>query len=70
MQDCTDKSRREDQWTAAIVQYAIALSDIVGIASAERYLLSRCVPLCVVQRVLSGHADLRRSTARMAPHGN
>lgn len=66
---CTDSTRRENQWMAAIVQYGITLNSIIGIAGAERYLLSRCVPLHVVERVLSASVDSRRSTARTKQHG-
>jgi len=57
-------ARREDIWTAAIVQYGIALSAMVGIASAQRYLLSRCIPLHVIERVLCAPIDARRTTTR------
>jgi len=57
-------ARREDAWTAAIVQYGIALSAIVGIASAQRYLLSRCIPLHVIERVLCAPIDARRTPTR------
>jgi len=57
-------ARREDAWTAAIVQYGIALSAIVGIASAQRYLLSRCIPLHVIERVLCAPIDARRTPMR------
>lgn len=46
-------SRREDRWTAEIVQYGVTLCSIIGLAEAQRYLLSRCVPLHVVERVLA-----------------
>jgi len=38
MNEKPEITRREDVWSAAIVQYGIALSSIVGIASAQRYL--------------------------------
>jgi hypothetical protein len=53
-------SRREDMWTAETVQYGLALRTIVGLAEAERYLLYRCVPQHVVDRVLSVTALPRR----------
>lgn len=57
-------TRREDVWTAAIVQYGIVLSSIVGIAGAQRYLLSRCIPLHVIERVLCAPIDARRTPMR------
>ncbi|WP_395398744.1 hypothetical protein ACHMW6_18375 [Pseudoduganella sp. UC29_106] len=53
MSNLTKVIRREDILTAELVQYGIALRGIIGLAEARRYLLSRCVPLTVVERVLS-----------------
>ena len=53
MSNLTKVIRREDILTAELVQYGIALRSIIGLAEARRYLLSRCVPLKVVERVLS-----------------
>jgi hypothetical protein len=61
-------ARREDVWSAAIVQYGIALSSIVGIAGAQRYLLSRCIPLHIIERVLCAPIDARRMPARAMVH--
>ena len=57
-------TRREDVWSAAIVQYGIVLSSIVGIAGAQRYLQSRCIPLHVIERVLCATIDARRTPTR------
>jgi len=57
-------TRREDVWSAAIVQYGIVLSSIVGIADAQRYLQSRCIPLHVIERVLCAPIDARRIPTR------
>jgi hypothetical protein len=46
------------------VQYGIVLSSIVGIAGAQRYLLSRCIPLHVIERVLCAPIDARRTPMR------
>lgn len=48
-----EATRRQDVWMAELVQYGITLRPIIGLAEAQRYLLSRCVPLHVVERVLS-----------------
>ncbi|KQV54789.1 MULTISPECIES: hypothetical protein [unclassified Duganella] len=56
--------RREDVWSAANVQYGILMSAIVGIAGAQRYLLSRRIPLHVIERVLSAPIDARRTPTR------
>ncbi|MCE3262485.1 MAG: hypothetical protein K0R43_1564 [Pseudoduganella sp.] len=53
-------SRREDVWTAEIVQYGVTLCAIIGLAEAQRYLLSRCVPIHVVERVLTVPGAPRR----------
>lgn len=55
-------TRREDVWTAAVVQYGIVLSSIVGIAGAQRYMQSRCIPLHVIERVLCAPIDARRTS--------
>lgn len=64
MKPNTETTRRENAWMAAIVQYGITLRTIIGLASARRYLLSRCVPLHVVERVLFAPAEERRSSIR------
>ncbi|WP_342114475.1 hypothetical protein [Pseudoduganella sp. OTU4001] len=64
MNENTGTTRREDVWTAAVVQYGIVLSSIVGVAGAQRYLLSRCIPLRVVERVLCAPIDSRRTPTR------
>ena len=64
MNEKSEITRREDVWTAAIVQYGIVLSSIVGIAGAQRYLLSRCIPLHVMERVLCAPIDARRTPMR------
>lgn len=64
MNEKSEITRREDVWTAAIVQYGIVLSSIVGIASAQRYLMSRCIPLHVIERVLCAPIDTRRTPMR------
>jgi hypothetical protein len=61
-------TRRADVWTAAMVQYGITLSSIVGIAAAQRYLLSRCIPLHVVECVLCSPIDARRTPSRAKVH--
>lgn len=53
-------TRREDIWTAETVQYGVTLRTVIGLAEAQRYLLSRCVPLHVVERVLSVAAQPHR----------
>jgi hypothetical protein len=60
MNPLTKLSRREDIWTAETVQYGLTLRTIIGLAEAERYLLYRCVPQHVVDRVLSVKALPRR----------
>jgi len=64
----SETTRREDVWTAAMVQYGIALSSIVGIAAAQRYLLARCIPLQVIERVLCSPIDARRTPSRAKVH--
>ncbi|WP_426338211.1 hypothetical protein ACN9MZ_17300 [Pseudoduganella sp. S-14] len=68
MNENSEITRREDVWTAALVQYGITLSSIVGIAAAQRYLLSRCIPLHVVERVLCSPIDGRRTPSRAKVH--
>ena len=60
MKQGSHPARREDMWTAATVQYGVTLRPVIGLAEAQRYLLSRCVPLHVVERVLSASAQPRR----------
>lgn len=64
MSNLTKVVRREDVWTAELVQYGVALRSIIGLAEARRYLLSRCVPLKVVERVLSLRGFPRRLKLR------
>ena len=59
-------TRRKDVWTAETVQYGVALRTIIGLPEAQRYLLSRCVPLHVVERVLAVTALPRRLLPRMS----
>lgn len=58
------RSRGVKVWSTAIVQYGIVLSSIVGIAGAQRYLQSRCIPLHVIERVLCAPIDARRIPTR------
>ncbi|KQZ43932.1 hypothetical protein [Duganella sp. Root1480D1] len=64
MDEKSEITRREDAWTAAIVQYGIVLSSIVGIAGAQRYLQARCIPLYVIERVLCAPVGARRAPTR------
>jgi hypothetical protein len=54
-------TRRHDVWMTELVQYGVTLRTIIGRAEAHRYLLSRCVPQHVVDRVLSYLEGPRRS---------
>ncbi|MYN01422.1 hypothetical protein GTP41_04830 [Pseudoduganella sp. DS3] len=65
MDQLTKPTRREDLWTAETVQYGVTLRTIIGLAEAQRYLLSRCVPLHVVERVLSVAEQPRRMLQRI-----
>jgi len=60
MHPLTQYTRREDFLTAETVEYGLTLRKVIGLAEAQRYLLSRCVPQHVVDRVLSVAALPRR----------
>lgn len=54
-------TRRRDVWMTELVEYGVTLRSIIGRAEAQRYLLSRCAPQHVVDRVLSHLGRPRRS---------
>jgi hypothetical protein len=60
MKDAAKVVRRIDIWTAETVQYGVALRSVIGADEARRYVQSQCVPLHVVERVLSGTGLPRR----------
>jgi hypothetical protein len=53
MRKIIEKERRLDWRMAELVQYGMTLRAIIGLAEAQRYLLSRYVPPHVVNRALN-----------------
>lgn len=53
MRTIPEKERRRDWRMAELVQYGMTLRAVIGLAEAQLYLLSRCVPPHVVDRALN-----------------
>jgi len=53
MRTIPENERRRDCQMAELVQYGMMLRSIIGLAEAQRYLLSRCVPPHVIERALN-----------------
>jgi hypothetical protein len=53
MKTILEKERRRDWRMAELVHYGMTLRAVIGLAEAQRYLLSRYVPPHVVHRALN-----------------
>jgi len=62
MSDIPKRCRRNDPRMAERTNCGVSLQFIAGVDEAQRYLINAGVPPSVVERVLRGSANCRRTT--------